>query len=454
MKVLLLSPNILTLPSPVYPLGLDYVAGILSDRHAVKIVDLNEKSGMERLAGVIRDFTPDFVGLSLRNIDNQDALKQKSYVDGYKRLMAEIRRMTPAWIVLGGSGFTIFPSALMEALDADYGIVGDGEQIALLLTALETQGDVSSIPGVVSRGKPFAEARVSGDASFRRHFDMHSPHAHYYVSQGGILNLQTKRGCPYHCIYCTYPHIDGHRLRLIDPDEVAQTALRLQEAGAKYLFITDSTFNCDTDHSLNVAKAFIKARLAIPWGAFFAPFKPPAHYYEIMAASGLSHVEFGTESLCDRVLSAYRKPFSRDDIFYAHQCASDAGLHIAHYFLFGGPGEDENTLQETLTSANELENAVLILFCGVRIYPHTAMHQIAIREGQITYGQNLLEPVFYRSPALDTDTIRTMVTEHAMGRPHWVFGTGSEKAASIISRMYARGHYGPLWERLISTRPT
>jgi radical SAM superfamily enzyme YgiQ (UPF0313 family) len=454
MKVLLLSPNILTVPSPVYPIGLDYVAGILSDHHAVKIVDLNEKLGMEKLVGVIRDFAPDLIGLSLRNVDNLEALKQESYVDGYKRLIATIRRMTSALIVLGGSGFTIFPAELMEALDADYGIVGDGERFAPLLTALETQGDVSSLPGVMSRGKPFVEVPVSRDVTFRRRFDMHSPHVHYYLSHGGILNLQTKRGCPYRCIYCTYPHIDGHRLRFIDPDEVARTALRLQEAGAKYLFITDSTFNCDTDHSLNVAKAFIKARLTIPWGAFFAPFKPTADYYETMVAAGLTHVEFGTESLCDPILSVYGKPFCRDDIFYAHKCASDAGLHIAHYLLFGGPGEDENTLKETLTNADQLEKTVLILFCGMRIYPHTALHQIAIREGQITSGQNLLEPVFYRSPVLNTDTITTMVMERAMGRPHWVFGSGSEKSASIVSRMHARGHYGPLWEQLIPKVPT
>jgi len=452
MKILLLSPNILTVPAPVYPIGLDYVAGILSDRHAVKIVDLNEKSGMERLAVVIRDFAPHLIGLSLRNVDNLEALKQESYVEGFQRLIAAIRRMTPALIVLGGSGFTIFPAELMEALDADYGIIGDGEQFALLVAALETEGNATSIPGVISRGQPFAEGPVSREVTFRRRFDMHSPHVNYYLSHGGTLNLQTKRGCPYHCIYCTYPRIDGSRLRLIDPDEVAQTALRLQEAGAKYLFITDSTFNCDTGHSLNVAKAFIKARLTIPWGAFFAPFKPTADYYSIMAAAGLSHVEFGTESLCDRILAVYRKPFCRDDVFYAHEHASDAGLHIAHYLLFGGPGEDENSLKETLTSADQLE-AVLILFCGIRIYPHTALHSIAIGEGQITSGQNLLAPVFYQSPLLKTDTITTMVMEQAKGRPYWIFGSGSEKAANIVSRMHARGHCGPLWEKLISAAP-
>jgi radical SAM superfamily enzyme YgiQ (UPF0313 family) len=450
MKILLVSANTEIAPSPVYPVGLDYVAGIASHRHDVKILDLNENQGLEKLRNLIGDFNPDLIGLSLRNIDNQDAFETKSYIDGYKRLMSSIRSMTPAKIVLGGSGFTIFPSELMEKLGADYGIVGDGEQLTLLLDAIETQSDISCIPGVMFKNKPFPGFPDSRDMAFQRHFDVNSPHVRYYLKQGGILNLQTKRGCPFHCIYCTYPHIDGNDLRLIDPDEVARTALMLQNAGARYLFITDSTFNCSIDHSLSVAKAFIKARLSIPWGAFFAPFRPIPDYYKIMVDAGLTHVEFGTESLCDRVLSAYGKPFYADDIFCAHQAASDAGLHIAHYLLFGGPGEDEKTIEETLTMAGILEKTLLILFCGIRIYPHTAIHRIAVREGQITSEQNLLEPVFYRSPALNLDMIENMLRARASECSYWVLGSGNEKTANIVSRLHARGRCGPLWEQLIS----
>lgn len=450
MKILLISTNTETAPSPVYPVGLDYVAGIASPRHDVKILDLNEKHGMERLTGLIEDFSPQLIGLSLRNIDNQDAFETKSYIDGYKLLISSIRSMTSAKIVLGGSGFTIFPSELMETLDADYGIVGDGERLILLLDAMETQSDASRIPGVMLKNKPFTGFTDNRDMAFQRHFDVNSPHVRYYLKHGGILNLQTKRGCPFHCVYCTYPHIDGGNLRLVDPDEVAQTALMLQEAGARYLFITDSTFNCSIDHSLNVAQAFIKARLSIPWGAFFAPFSPLPDYYKIMANAGLTHVEFGTESLCDRVLSAYGKPFNADDIFCAHKSASAAGLHVAHYLLFGGPGEDEKTIEETLTNAGNLRKTLLILFCGIRIYPHTAIHQIAIREEQITTDQNLLEPVFYRSPELNLDRIMNMLRVRASECSSWVLGSGNEKTASIVSRLHARGHCGPLWEQLIS----
>lgn len=453
MKILLISPNVLTAPSPVYPIGLDYVAGSISPRHEVEIVDLNEMQGTKRMAALIGKFVPQLIGVSLRNIDNMDTFGASSYVDEYRQIISTIRKKTSAKIVLGGSGFTIFPSELMDALDADYGIVGDGEQFSLLLGAIEAGGDVSRIPGVRVKGKASAGVPESRDSAFRRYFDKNSPHVHYYLKHGGIMNLQTKRGCPFRCIYCTYPYIDGSGLRFIDPDEVAQTALMLQEAGAKFIFITDSTFNCHTDHSLRVAKAFIKAGLRIPWGAFFSPFKAPAHYYKIMAEAGLSHVEFGTESLCDPVLSAYGKPFRTVDVFYAHKLASDAGLHIAHYFLFGGPGEDEKTLEETLARADKLEQTALILFCGIRIYPHTLIQEIAIREGQIERDQNLIMPVFYRSPALSLDRIMEKVTARAAGRSHWIFGSGGEQARRVVSRMHVHGHCGPLWEYLIPAKP-
>lgn len=453
VKILLISPNRLIAPSPVYPIGLDYVAGAISPRHEVQIADLNETAGLEGLKEAIRAYDPDVIGLSLRNIDNLDAFATKSYTCDYRLVVAAIREMTGAKIVLGGSGFTIFPSELMEALDADYGIVGDGEGFPLLLDALAAGGDASAVPGAWIGGSPSARLPDATNRSFRRHFDRNSPHVRYYLRQGGIFNLQTKRGCPYRCIYCTYPQIDGGMLRLNDPDEVARDALMLQKSGAKYLFITDSTFNCHADHSLELARAFIRAHLSVPWGAFFAPFKPAEDYYSIMAEAGLTHVEFGTESLCDSVLSAYGKPFRTEDVFHAHEQASDAGLHIAHYLLLGGPGEDEKTLMKTLENAENLEKAVLIPFCGMRIYPHTPLHAIAIQEGQIARSQNLLEPVFYRPPALSLKTVMETVGRCAADRPHWIPCGGNEESGRVVSRLHAHGHSGPLWEHLIPGKP-
>ena len=448
MKLLLISANTLTAPYPVYPLGLDYVAEAVSPPHQVKIVDLNHLDTTGKLVQAITAYMPEVIGVALRNIDNTDTSDPQGFIGYYRHLIETIRGTSKAPIVLGGSGFTIFPSEMMTALDADFGIIGEGERLKELLDALERQQDTSRLPGVISKNcdAPIPEP---WDRSFSRQIDATHPHLPYYISRGGMLNLQTKRGCSFNCIYCTYPHIEGHQLRPIPPQEVAQTAVDLQHAGAKYLFITDSAFNVDYTHSLAVGEAFKAAGLSIPWGAFFAPTMPPEGYFQRLAAAGLSHVEFGTESMSDTMLKNYRKPFRKKHVLAAHDAALEAGLYVAHYFLLGGPGEDPESLNETLTNIDKLKKTVLFFFCGIRIYPHTALYDIALESGQISASQDLLEPVFFQSDAISSQEIIRQVKMRANARPNWIIGAGGDDTAQLVAQLYARGHTGPLWEHLI-----
>jgi radical SAM superfamily enzyme YgiQ (UPF0313 family) len=448
MKVLLISANTLRVPYPVYPLGLDYVAGSLDSSYQTRIVDLNEFNDLEELGVIIREFSPDFVGVSIRNIDNTDTLNSRGFLAEYQNLVRQIRKNSRAKLILGGSGFTVFPVEFLHALDADYGIAGEGERLPLLLEALQKNTDVKSIPGIVTKETSIITYEP-WDSPINRSFNPASSHTKFYLSCGGMLNLQTKRGCPFRCSYCTYPHIEGSRMRFFPPHEIAQKARELQDAGAKYIFITDSAFNASHDHSRQVAQAFIDARVSIPWGGFFAPTAPPADYYKHLADAGLTHVEFGTESLSDLMLINLSKPFVTADVFTAHSQALKADLHIAHYFLLGGPGENYQTLQKTLNGVDKLEKSVFFFFCGIRIYPHTALYDIALKEGQITASQSLLQPVFYRSPHISGREIMQMVETHADGRFNWLVGAGESKATRVLPKLYERGLTGPLWEHLI-----
>jgi radical SAM superfamily enzyme YgiQ (UPF0313 family) len=448
MRVLLISPNTLTEPYPVYPLGLDYVAGALTPDHLVRIADMNAVGDWDSLGEIIRVFSPEIIGISLRNIDNTDTTNPKVFIEEYREVTRVVRRNSDALLVCGGSGFTIFAEQIFDTVEADYGIIGEGERFALLLDAIENQKDTAGIPGVITRHSrngipdPWNKELV-------RDFHKGCSHVRFYLKNGGMLNLQTKRGCNLRCIYCSYPHIEGRNLRFISPEEVAETALELQEVGAKYFYVTDSVFNSDFPHSIAVARALKKAGVTIPWGAFFTPTRPTDDYFRIMADAGLTHVEFGTESLSDTMLASYRKPFLLDHVFDAHEAAVDAGLHVAHYFLLGGPGETPDTLDKTFFNAVKLQKAVLFFFCGIRIYPHTELYNIAIKEGKISRSWDLLEPVFYRANSIDIDEIVRRVQNQARDRPNWVIGSGGEQTARVLSRMYERGHSGPLWEHLI-----
>jgi radical SAM superfamily enzyme YgiQ (UPF0313 family) len=448
MRVLLVSANTLREPYPVYPLGLDYVAGAIAAAHDVRCLDLNGLEDNGGLSDAVRAFEPDIIALSLRNIDNTDALNPQGFMGHYQQVTDALRSCSAAPIVLGGTGFTLFAHETMRLLGADYGIIGEGERLAVLLQALEKGEDPAGIPGVIVGEAPVPDPNPWPQAVARR-FDPQGPHLDFYLRNGGMLNVQTKRGCPFQCVYCSYPYIEGRTLRCEPPEQIARTAVTLQDAGAKYIFITDSAFNADSAHSLAVAKAFKKAGLNISWGGFFAPVPMPADYFAILAECGLKHVEFGTESLCDAVLEAYHKPFARRHVFGAHHAANAAGLHVAHYFLFGGPGETAETLAESFSHMDRLEKAVLFTFCGMRIYPHTSLYEIALQEGQLSHGQSILEPVFFQPPSISLPDIALQVESHACGRMHWVRAAGGEQTSQILARMYRRGHTGPLWEYLI-----
>ncbi|HOT44634.1 MAG TPA: lipid biosynthesis B12-binding/radical SAM protein [Spirochaetota bacterium] len=447
MKILLISANTVRVPYYVYPLGLDYVAGALEGRHTVRVADINLYNKTAPIIDIIRDFGPDAIGLSLRNIDNTDVHDARGFIPKYRELIASIRSVSVAPVILGGSGFTIFPRLLMTELKADYGIIGEGERLPLLLDAIEKGADASGIPGVIT-GTGEEKIPPPFDDTFRRSF-IGGDIAQFYTARGGILNLQTKRGCSYNCIYCTYPHIEGSALRPIPAEEVAETAVTLEAMGGKYFFITDSAFNCDYEHSAAVARSFKSRGVTIPWGAFLAPTKPPADYYRLLSDAGMTHAEFGTESLSDAMLASYRKPFNVRDAIASHRAAVDAGLYVAHYLLLGGPGETRETIEETLRNAEGLDRTVLFFFCGIRIYPHTRIYDIALSEGQISEGDNLLEPVFYQSRGISSDEILRVVGERARGRENWFVGSTSEHTTRLVARMHRQGHTGPLWEHMI-----
>lgn len=453
MRVLLVSANRLRFPYPVYPIGLDVVAGAISPRHEARILDLCpvEAEALDgAIVAAVREFDPEAVGISVRNVDNTDATLPRSFIDDVAGVVRTLRSATSAPIVLGGAGFTLYPAEMLAATGADWGVVGEGERARAVFDALEEGRSPSPLPGVARRGEPApAPSPLPPEQIAGRRGAPLNPSLGFYLSHGAVLNLQTQRGCGFECAYCTYPGIEGNRFRRRAIDDVAREAKRLEEAGARFIFITDSVFNAAPDHCVEVARAFERVRLSVPWGAFFAPLTPPPGFYERMAQAGCTHAEFGTEALSDAMLGRIRKAFRRADVLRAHRAAVDAGIHVAHFMLLGGPDEDARTLGETLEGAEQLDQAALFFFCGMRIFRGTELARMARASGQVAPGDSLLAPLFYEPPGLPLAEIAEQVRRQARDRVGWVVGGGEDRAGALMQRMYERGHSGPLWEKLI-----
>mgnify|MGYP002065113683 CR=1 FL=1 len=98
----------------------------------------SDARGAAALDGLLSACDPDVVGLSIRNVDTTDNLDRTSFLEPYRQVAEQIRRHSRAVLVLGGSGFTIFPEKILDLLGADFGVVGEGERLLPLLDALAT----------------------------------------------------------------------------------------------------------------------------------------------------------------------------------------------------------------------------------------------------------------------------------------------------------------------------
>jgi radical SAM superfamily enzyme YgiQ (UPF0313 family) len=406
---------------------------------------VNGGSLLETLAG----FQPDFVGISLRNIDDVLIRQRETYYDGLSPLRNTIREHSGCPIILGGSGFSIFPEKLLELSQADFGICGEGDSsLVSLIAAIESGGAHDAIPGLVFRrnGRIVVNPANSGVPDLELSAADRPPHiAEFYLRTGRMLNLQTQRGCAFKCCYCTYPLIEGRRHRRRPPELVAAELEQLQRLGARHAFIVDSVFNSSPGHVAGICEAMLRRNLKISWSCFLRPQGLTSDLLKLMARAGLTHIEFGSDSLCDEVLGAYQKGFTFADVLESSELAAREKIDYCHFLICGGPGETSPTLQVAFENSKRLPGAIFMAVVGMRIYPGTQVCERAIAEGGITRDTDLLQPSYYVSPHLTADAIFAQLGEFSRLSPNWIPGDPGPAYLSLIERLRKRGTVGPLW---------
>ena len=163
-----------------------------------------------------------------------------------------------------------------------------------------------------------------------------------------------------------------------------------------------------------------------------------------MKQAGLSHIEFGTESLSDTILKKYGKPFTVADILRISGLCDQLEIDYAHFLILGGYGETEKTLDETFENSKKITRSVFFPFIGMRIYPGTSLHKIAIEENIVKKDDPLLEPVYYVSKDIDLLSLKAKAKQTGK---QWIFP--DENRTDIMIRMRQKNKKGPLWEYLI-----
>ena len=121
-------------------------------------------------------------------------------------------------------------------------------------------------------------------------------------------------------------------------------------------------------------------------------------------------------------------------------------VNHCHYLLFGGPGEDERTIEESFHLIDQLEPTAVIAMLGIRIYPGTELERISLSEAVIQRDSNLIYPHFYISSAL-RGRLSDIIREKALARKRWIVpGLEINVSQNLIEQMRRFRIRGPLWE--------
>src|SRR5688572_8134145 len=316
----------------VEPLGLICIAGGLEEQgHACKIIDLRidgEEPGMADCRG----FAPDVVGLQCNfTTERYRAL----------RLAQRVKREMPgAYVVMGGHDASRAPEWFTDpAIDAV--AVGDGEEILPpLLDALERGVDPASVPGLVLNRAGGQQA--TGHAPARDDIDtlpMPARHLiaryapHYYINfRKPLALMETARGCPFKCNFCSVWKFHESTFREKSPERVVR---ELQAIDAPNVFITDDIFWMNVRRGEEMARqiraAGIRKYFTVQTRTDIICRFP--HLIEMWKDCGNLSIFLGLESVTDEGLEAVNKKNTASNNVRAIEILKDLGVGFTPNFI-------------------------------------------------------------------------------------------------------------------------
>jgi len=425
MRVTVVSPNRERNPDPLLPIGASTVAALIRQLgHDVRMLDLcHEADPLPAVRWHLADWQPDLVGLSLRNLENNQLLGHRSYLDDMRALVRTVRDVSAAPIVVGGPGYTLFPGEVLEALGLEYGLAGEAEEsLGPLLDCIEAGRPPAGIAGVCYRtGGRTVMQGVARGRSFGRSplpaYDLLDRPA--YVAQGAAIPVESKRGCDLSCSFCPDgADSSGTKLKPVSAtvDEIeALTAL----VGTNRLHFTDGVFHHPVGHAEELCREIIRRSLVVRWRCGVNPVGLSLPLLQLMHEAGCRGVALGLDAATGGMLRSYRKGFRPADIAAALTAVRLARIPYTIHILFGGPGETNESVGEALDVLEELAPDDAVFFAlGLRVFTGTALQQTPLQEGRILPGHNMLDPTYYLSRALD-DRLPERLKERCAGHARW-----------------------------------
>lgn len=424
MKVLLISANTEQINMPALPVGMACVAAaVYRAGHEVHCLDLMARDDPQPVVQrALKEVEPDVIGVSVRNIDNQVSGTTNFMLAPVKDIIAVCREGSTASVVLGGAGYSIFPEEALTYLEADMGIRGEGEEsFVILLDRLSKKMSIDDVPGLY---RPHTAVRVPFRYSpYPDTFPIPLPGVHLYIPESlkkddVWIPIQSRRGCPMDCSYCSTASIEGRIIRKFSCQRVTEMLRIFVSAGFKRYFFVDNIFNLPPTYAENLCDHIIEAELGITWRCIVYPALFSEKLAAKMARAGCEEVSLGCESGVPQILHAMNKKFSLNDIKKTVNILKQHNIRVLCFLLLGSPQETKETVLESLKFMQALSPDSLKITSGLRIYPNTDLHRTAKQAGVINSTTNLLFPHFYLKSGLE-DYLKQIIGEWLAVHPNW-----------------------------------
>jgi radical SAM superfamily enzyme YgiQ (UPF0313 family) len=162
----------------------------------------------------------------------------------------------------------------------------------------------------------------------------------------------------------------------------------VEDLHATEIGVTDDVWNLDRSRAKALCRALIDHRLnAVPWTTIHGMKvnNTDLELFQLMKAAGCKRVGFGVESGDDGILrDVIKKGQTVEMARQAFGWARQAGLETMAFFIFGMPGETEETMEKTIKLALALDPD-LAHFMFAAPFPGTELWKILEAQGQVDY---------------------------------------------------------------------
>ncbi len=382
MKVLLVQPEYQdTWAAP--PLAIGYLASVLKiTGHKVNFIDLtlNPLSEQDFKQNVL-GFNPDLIAISLmvRALPN------------VKKLVKWAKEIRDIPVVIGGPQPTIESLFTLQYTAADFAVIGEGERTIIeLIKALQGARQYENIDGLAFFSQRENSYKVNKPREFISNldeipfpeWDMISPLKYKInpaltpVKKTPIAPIITTRGCPYSCTFCAGPLVWRKTFRMRSAKNIAdEMGMLIQKYNVKEFFISDDNFTLKKSHVMDLCNEIIKRKINVPWACpnGIRIDKVDDEMLESMSKAGCHLVGFGIESGNQEILNNADKQLNLEQVEKIVKMAKRHKLMTYGFFIIGLPGENLQTINQTIDFAKRLplDRAwfnVLVPYPGTEIF--------------------------------------------------------------------------------------